>query len=84
MMRRALERFAGTGEKKTDPSQSALLLSGPDLMALNEYQWEQLCQYREIVFSRTSPHQKLRIVRELRAREQIVGMTWGMDDAGHV
>ncbi|KAJ5605449.1 hypothetical protein N7510_008230 [Penicillium lagena] len=78
----ALERFAGTGEKKTDPSQSALLLSGPDLMALNEYQWEQLCQYREIVFSRTTPHQKLRIVRELRARDQIVGMTGdGVNDA---
>lgn len=30
----------------------AIVLSGPELMALNETQWNQLCMYEEIVFAR--------------------------------
>ncbi|OBR04367.1 Na+/H+/K+ antiporter P-type ATPase [Colletotrichum higginsianum IMI 349063] len=60
----------------------ALVLSGPELMTLNEEQWDQLAQYQEIVFARTTPEQKLRIVRELQARHEIVGMTGdGVNDA---
>jgi sodium/potassium-transporting ATPase subunit alpha len=29
-----------------------IVLSGPELIALNENQWDQLCQYEEIVFAR--------------------------------
>lgn len=79
----ALQRYDKSGEKQLDqvPS-SAILLSGPDLMTLNENQWEQLCKYREIVFARTTPEQKLRIVREFQARDEIVGMTGdGVNDA---
>lgn len=51
-------------------------------MSLNDYQWEQLCRYPEIVFSRTTPEQKLRIVREFCGRNEIVGMTGdGVNDA---
>ncbi|KAJ6103579.1 hypothetical protein N7486_003801 [Penicillium sp. IBT 16267x] len=71
-----------TTEKDVDVSQSALLVSGPDLMVLNDYQWEQLCRYPEIVFSRTTPNQKLRIVKEIQSRDEIVGMTGdGVNDA---
>ncbi|KAK2014604.1 Na,H/K antiporter P-type ATPase [Colletotrichum eremochloae] len=60
----------------------AIVLSGPELITLNEEQWDQLAQYQEIVFARTTPEQKLRIVRELQARHQIVGMTGdGVNDA---
>lgn len=60
----------------------AITLSGSELMSLNDHQWEQLCQYQEIVFWRTTPEQKLRIVREFRARDEIVGMTGdGVNDA---
>jgi sodium/potassium-transporting ATPase subunit alpha len=58
------------------------VLSGPELITLNENQWHQLCAYQEIVFARTTPEQKLRIVKEFQARENIVGMTGdGVNDA---
>jgi len=34
-----------------------------------------LCQYEEIVFARTTPEQKLQIVKEFQKRSNIVGMT---------
>ncbi|UPL02021.1 hypothetical protein LCI18_012955 [Fusarium solani-melongenae] len=79
----SLVRFPTEGEDHSKPPRdAALLLSGSDLMSLNEHQWEQLCKYNEIVFSRTTPDQKLRIVREFQARKQIVGMTGdGVNDA---
>ncbi|OAX77218.1 hypothetical protein ACJ72_08486, partial [Emergomyces africanus] len=60
----------------------SIVISGPELMTLNESQWEQLCKYEEIVFARTTPEQKLRIVKEFQARENIVAMTGdGVNDA---
>lgn len=60
----------------------SIVLSGPELMTLNESQWDQLCQYQEIVFARTTPEQKLRIVKEFQARENTVAMTGdGVNDA---
>ncbi|CAK7206964.1 hypothetical protein SEUCBS139899_009771 [Sporothrix eucalyptigena] len=65
-----------------EPSRKAIVLSGPELLSLNEAQWDALAQYEEIVFARTTPEQKLRIVRELRGRSYIVGMTGdGVNDA---
>ena len=61
---------------------SSLALSGSDLMEMTEDQWEQACAYREIVFARTTPEQKLRIVKELQKRGCIVAMTGdGVNDA---
>lgn len=61
---------------------TSLVLSGSDLMEMNESQWEQACQYVEIVFARTTPEQKLRIVKEFQRRDSIVGMTGdGVNDA---
>ncbi|KAF2643261.1 calcium ATPase [Massarina eburnea CBS 473.64] len=60
----------------------AIVLSGPELITLNENQWNQLCTYEEIVFARTTPEQKLRIVKEFQARENTVAMTGdGVNDA---
>ncbi|KAL5601021.1 hypothetical protein BROUX41_005850 [Berkeleyomyces rouxiae] len=60
----------------------ALVLSGPELKALTDTQWDHIAQYQEIVFARTTPEQKLRIVRELQSRRNIVGMTGdGVNDA---
>ncbi|KAF2132016.1 calcium ATPase [Dothidotthia symphoricarpi CBS 119687] len=63
-------------------TKQAIVLSGTELITLNEAQWDVLAKYEEIVFARTTPEQKLRIVKELQAREYIVGMTGdGVNDA---
>lgn len=51
----------------------AIALSGEELKGLDESQWDKLCKYDEIVFARTTPEQKLKIVKELQARGEIVG-----------
>eukprot|EP01132_Coremiostelium_polycephalum_P002231 gene2231-2750_t len=63
---------------------TALLLSGPDLELIqdNEHQWNSICEYDEIVFSRTTPEQKLRIVKEFQKRDNVVAVTGdGVNDA---
>ena len=64
------------------PQASSIVISGPELITLNNVQWDQLCRFDEIVFARTTPEQKLRIVREFQTRNAIVGMTGdGVNDA---
>jgi sodium/potassium-transporting ATPase subunit alpha len=86
----ALQRYTNGGSEDESLSKhgdssgfsSAIVISGAELLSLNENQWDQLCKYREIVFSRTTPEQKLRIVREFKARDEIVAMTGdGVNDA---
>ncbi|CEL53522.1 sodium/potassium-transporting ATPase subunit alpha [Rhizoctonia solani AG-1 IB] len=87
----AKDRSLFTSDSSTDPEKGSTLanvgmksivITGADLMAISSSQMEQLCQYDEIVFARTSPEQKLRIVHEFQRRGGVVAMTGdGVNDA---
>lgn len=60
----------------------SLLLTGSELLKLGDREWDQVCRYEEIVFARTTPEQKLQIVKQLQKREQVVAVTGdGVNDA---
>ncbi|QPG94227.1 hypothetical protein C2857_005430 [Epichloe festucae Fl1] len=63
------------------PGRGALVISGPELTTLTDHQWTTLTEYEEVVFARTTPEQKLRIVREYQ-KNSVVAMTGdGVNDA---
>lgn len=63
-------------------SKTSLLLEGPQLIDFSESDWDVICAYEEIVFGRTTPDQKLRIVNELQKRGNAVAVTGdGVNDA---
>ena len=75
---------AGIVEEKSfhEDRKHSLILSGSDIEALDQSQWDKLAKYDEIVFARTTPEHKLRIVKELQKRDLTVGMTGdGVNDA---
>ena len=60
----------------------SIIITGAELMTLTPAQVERLCQYEEIVFARTTPEQKLRIVHEFKNRGNVVAVTGdGVNDA---
>ena len=76
------EKSKGIDSPRSEGPFRSITLSGPELIALNDNQWDQLCLYDEVVFARTTPEQKLRIVKELQKRDNVVGMTGdGVNDA---
>lgn len=74
--------LAGSSEGDKSSSLKCLLLDGNSIAQLTEEGWNQVCRYEEIVFARTTPEQKLRIVNELRSRNNVVAVTGdGVNDA---
>ncbi|KAF1356357.1 putative Na/K ATPase alpha 1 subunit [Delphinella strobiligena] len=73
--------FVNNGDKHGKVLWS-LLLEGPSISQLNDEDWDVVCAYEEIVFARTTPEQKLRIVNELKKRDNVVAVTGdGVNDA---
>ncbi|KAG0029644.1 hypothetical protein BGZ81_003571 [Podila clonocystis] len=61
---------------------TSLVLTGSDLAKMSPGEWDLVCAYEEIVFARTSPEQKLKIVTEFQARDGVVAVTGdGVNDA---
>lgn len=66
----------------TEPTRKSIAMTGAELEDLSGIQVDELCKYGEIVFARTTPEQKLRIVREFKRRGFVVAMTGdGVNDA---
>eukprot|EP00386_Alphamonas_edax_P007449 GDKI01024818.1.p1 GENE.GDKI01024818.1~~GDKI01024818.1.p1 ORF type:complete len:1201 (+),score=397.54 GDKI01024818.1:91-3603(+) len=60
----------------------AIVIHGEALAKFDEWEWEQTLKRREIVFARTSPQQKLEIVRRFQSKHEIVAVTGdGVNDA---
>ncbi len=59
-----------------------VIISGSELAKLSESELSKILDNREIVFARTAPEQKLRIVRALKSKGEIVAVTGdGINDA---
>mgnify|MGYP001563324393 CR=1 FL=1 len=54
---------------------SSLLLEGKDFSGLDDANWDNICRFEEIVFCRTTPEQKLKIVLEFQKRDYNVAVT---------
>lgn len=81
-----LESAGFIDEKDTISLDSArtrsIVLSGADIETLDDAMWTKLASYDEIVFARTTPEHKLKIVKEFQSRDLTVGMTGdGVNDA---
>ncbi|KJZ69730.1 hypothetical protein HIM_10870 [Hirsutella minnesotensis 3608] len=69
-------------DSRLNGEQRSLLLEGHSLASLVNEDWDLICEYGEIVFARTTPEQKLRIVDEFRNRDNVVAVTGdGVNDA---
>ncbi|KAJ1036053.1 hypothetical protein NDA18_000200 [Ustilago nuda] len=62
--------------------EASLLIEGKEIPQLKQDMWDIICRYQEIVFARTTPEQKLKIVNEFRDRGCVVAVTGdGVNDA---
>ena len=65
-----------------DPVYKSLLMSGCDLEQLEDVDWRQITKYEEVVFARTTPSQKLRVVEEFKKDKNVVAVTGdGVNDS---
>ena len=66
----------------SDGSERSLIVEGKDIFPLTQLDWDSIATYQEIVFARTTPEHKLKIVEELRSRGYCVAVTGdGVNDA---
>jgi len=64
------------------PSDDFAVIHGERLPSLSESEWDALLRRRSLVFSRTTPEQKLLIVEQCQRRDLLIAMTGdGVNDA---
>lgn len=87
-MRSSADAFVGAPAPAVKPSDDgplrSLVLTGDDVASFNHEDWNMVIgNYTEVVFARTTPEQKLRIVEETKARgDNTVAVTGdGVNDA---
>ena len=78
------KKKAASGEVKmkmqADPS--SILLTGADILKLEDADWRVITHYDEVVFARTSPSQKLEIVKNFQQDKYVVAVTGdGVNDS---
>jgi sodium/potassium-transporting ATPase subunit alpha len=60
----------------------SIVVAGNEISTLTKKQWDFVLEHREVVFARTTPQQKLQIVKESRKRGDVVAVTGdGVNDA---
>lgn len=75
-------RDSSSNNQETTSIDAAVSISGPDLNLLTEAEWARVIRYDELVFTRTTPEQKLLIIKEFQKNKQIIGMTGdGINDS---
>ncbi|KAF8512185.1 sodium-potassium ATPase [Gautieria morchelliformis] len=75
--------YVPAAEDDDDPRpMKGIVVTGSDMTKFTGSQLDQLCTYDEIVFARTTPEQKVFIVRAFQTRDCIVAMTGdGVNDS---
>lgn len=65
-----------------DESSAAIVVTGKEIETITPEQWDFIFAHKELVFARTTPEQKLQIVKESQERGHRVGVTGdGVNDS---
>lgn len=74
--------FDHTHEEDDAMIDRAISITGPDMNRLSEVEWSKITRYQELVFTRTTPEQKLLIIKQFQKYKYIIGMTGdGINDS---
>ena len=69
-------------EPRMSTTPTGAVITGSDLRVFDDFLWDWALRHRYLVFARTTPEQKLKIVREAQKRHEVVAVTGdGVNDA---